>query len=78
MLKKVKAKEYDLAWAVDFSPDGNRIIVGINEEYTLKLLDVNTGQEIQFFDIVWNIRKVSFSDDGKYVLSISTYDPPSI
>lgn len=77
ILKKVIAK-YSLAMAVAFSPTGKEILVGISEKPSLKLLDSNTGKEIRTYDIDWNIRKVSFSPDGKNALSISTYDEPSL
>ena len=77
LLKKVHTG-HELAWAVDFTPDGKNLLVGINEEPSLKLLEVTNGEEIQKFHITWNIRRVSVSADGIYALSISTYDSPSL
>ena len=76
-LKKVKAK-HPLAWAVDFSPTGEELLVGVNEKPTLKLLNSSTGKEITTYKIDWSIREVSFSPDGEYALSVSAYEEPSL
>lgn len=77
LLKKVHA-EYDIAWSVAFTPYDDRILVAINEDPSLKLLDINSGEEIQTYETNWNIRKISITRDGKFALTISPNELPTI
>lgn len=77
ILKRV-AGELNVAWAVAFHPDGQKLLIGLNENPTLKLIDIHTGKEIQTYDISWNVRKICLSRDGKRALSICTYEVPTI
>lgn len=74
ILKKVVTAKYNLAWAAAFTQDADKTLVAINENYTLKLLDVNTGREIKKFNIDWNIKDISVACDGKLALSVSPND----
>ena len=77
IVKKVHAK-YHIAYAVSFTPNGERVLAGTTEEPSLKLLDINSGKEIQTYETNWNIKDISISGDGKIALTISSYELPTI
>lgn len=61
--------------AVEFTPDGNYIICAIDYEDNLYMFDLNAnqGHRIEVFENNSNITSLEFSDNGKYLVSGSTY-----
>ncbi len=56
---------------VAFSPNGKYIVSGSMEQ-SIKLWNVQTGQEIKTFNgHTWRVTSVTFSPDGKYIISAS-------
>ncbi|ETO32083.1 WD-40 repeat protein [Reticulomyxa filosa] len=63
----------DCVTSVQFSPDGNRIVSG-SEDNTIRLWDALSGKQIQCFeDHTGEVTSVQFSPDGKRIVS-GSYD----
>lgn len=78
VLKRVQGVEYNLADAVAVSPNGKLLLVGTSEQPGLRLLDVATGNELRAFNVEFGADHVAFSPDGKWALSVSSYESPRL
>jgi WD40 repeat protein len=63
--------------ALAFSPDGRYILYG-GADNTVRMLDVETGQEIRQFLHTHIVTTVAFSPDGHFVLSVPEESPDHI
>jgi RNA polymerase sigma factor (sigma-70 family) len=65
-VRRFQVEEY--AWSVSFSPDGQRIVVGVGQGgVPIHIYDLRTGEEVRGrigFSSCWS---TSFSPDGKYI-----------
>lgn len=77
ILKKINA-EYELAWDAKYTPNGENVLVAVNEGRKLKLLNATSGEETKTYGTELNIQNISVPATGNVFLAISTYEPPTL
>jgi WD40 repeat protein len=69
-LRFVRSIADNLNWLI-FSPDG-QTLAGVNHDHTVKLWNVETGQEMLTFTLPGGCFQAEFSGDGR-TLAVGTY-----